>query len=62
VLCTRYTPAAAVTYDFKLLAIIGALAVLAPLIADIPARLRMPVVVAEIGLGMVDEPVIEGEY
>jgi Kef-type K+ transport system membrane component KefB len=44
------------TFDLKVLAIIGGLAVLAPLLADLPSRIRLPVVVAEIGLGILFGP------
>lgn len=44
------------TVDFEALAIIGALAVLAPILADLPSRIRLPVVVAEIGLGILVGP------
>jgi hypothetical protein len=35
-----------VLVDFQALVIIGAVAVLAPLVVDLPPRLRLPVVVA----------------
>lgn len=44
------------TFDLKTLAIIGALAILAPLLADLPSRIRLPVIVAEIGLGILFGP------
>jgi Kef-type K+ transport system membrane component KefB len=45
-----------VTFDLEALAIIGALAILAPLLADVPSRIRLPVIVAEIGLGILFGP------
>jgi Kef-type K+ transport system membrane component KefB len=42
--------------DFQALVIIGAVAVLAPLVVDLPPRLRLPVVVAELGFGIVIGP------
>lgn len=44
------------TFDLKALALIGGLAVLAPLLADLPSRIRLPVIVAEIGLGILFGP------
>jgi Kef-type K+ transport system membrane component KefB len=45
-----------VLIDFRALVIIGLVAVLAPLIVELPPRLRLPVVVAEIGFGIVIGP------
>ncbi len=48
------------TIDFRALVIIGAVAVLAPLVVDLPARLRLPVVVAELGFGIIIGPDVLG--
>lgn len=46
--------------DFRALVIIALVAVLAPLLVDLPSRLRLPVVVAEIGFGIVIGPDVLG--
>ena len=46
--------------DFRALVIIGLVAVLAPLVVELPPRLRVPVVVAEIGFGIVIGPDVLG--
>ena len=46
--------------DFQALVIIGAVAVLAPLVVDLPARFRLPVVVAELGFGILIGPDVLG--
>lgn len=46
--------------DFQALVIIGAVAVLAPLVVDLPPRLRLPVVVAELGFGILIGPDVLG--
>lgn len=46
--------------DYRALVIIALVAVLAPLVVDLPARLRLPVVVAEIGFGIVIGPDVLG--
>jgi Kef-type K+ transport system membrane component KefB len=49
-----------VLIDFRALVIIGLVAVLAPLVVELPPRLRLPVVVAEIGFGIVIGPDVLG--
>jgi Kef-type K+ transport system membrane component KefB len=49
-----------VDVDLQALVIIGAVAVLAPIVVDLPARLRLPIVVAELGLGILIGPDVLG--